>query len=115
MDRFVNHTAVMRAEILTDDNASTGRKAGEKSDQHVDNRSDRPDGGKRLCRNEVADNDRVNGVVQLLKQISDQQRQCKSDQLFPDHPFGHIHSLFSSLSDSHDSQLSDIIFFTDSL
>ena len=94
MDGLMNPLAVFGPEKLADNNARAGCETGEKADQHIDNRRDRTDGRKRFGRDEISDNDRIDGVVQLLKKISDQQWDRKGDQLFPDHALCHVHRLF---------------------
>ena len=69
-DLFIRLCAI----ILRDNDTGTGGKPHEKADQGIDDRTDGADGGECFLADKVADNDAVNGVVKLLKEISGHQR-----------------------------------------
>ena len=70
---------------LSDDDAAARSKAGKESDQQVNQRTGRAaDRAERLLTDEVSDDNRVNGVVKLLKEGSEQDREEEFKQLLPD-------------------------------
>ena len=61
---------------LGDDDAAAGGEAGEKADQEVDQLAGRAaDRRQRLLADEVADDNRVDGVVKLLEEGPEQDRE----------------------------------------
>ena len=79
-----------RAVMPRDDDARAGRKAVEEADEHIDHRPDAPDRGQRLLADEISDHHAVHRVVQLLKNVADQKRDGKRDQLPEDAASGHV-------------------------
>ena len=65
--------------MLGNYHAGTAGQTEEKADQHIDDGTDGADGGKRLVADVVPHNPGVHGVVKLLKNISDQERQREID------------------------------------
>lgn len=65
------------AEILRDQHACADGKAdGKRREQNCQRRAG-PDGGKRLLAVEIADNDGVGGIIELLQKVSRHDRQRK--------------------------------------
>ena len=84
--------AVCTARLTSsDDHARTGGKTHERADQHIDDRADRAHGGKRLVAHKIAHNPRIDGVVELLKQIAEHQREGKGYDVAHDAALRHIH------------------------
>ena len=81
----VDFLLLSAAVVLRDDNGRAAGKAYEEADQEVDNGSGSTAyGGKRLFADKVAYNHGVGSVVELLEKGSEQDREEKDQQLFPD-------------------------------
>ena len=69
MDCATHQFVFPRTVILGDDHRGTGGKTGKKSDHQIDNcRRASADSGQSCRSNAFADDNRVHGIVQLLKQ-----------------------------------------------
>jgi hypothetical protein len=77
--------AVLRAEELRDDDRRARRNADEEADQQVDNRAGRANGRERLLADILADDDRIDRIVELLEEGPDQNREKEQQKLLPDH------------------------------
>ena len=76
------------AVILGDNHRCTGGKTHEEAHQQVDNgTSGAAHGSQRLGSHEIAHNNGVHRVVQLLKKGSQQNGEEEGEQLFPDNAF----------------------------
>ena len=85
-----------RAVKLGDHDARAVAEADGKGEEHQRERAGRAGGGQRLLRHEVADDDAVDGVVKLLKQVAGHDGQRKQKDMLPFRPRGHI--VFSDVS-----------------
>ena len=95
LDRAAQPLAVLGAVVLADHDAGAAGEPGEHADERVDDRPRAADGGERLLADEVADDDRVDRVVELLEDVADHQRQRKGDKKPRDAPHGHVGIFFS--------------------
>ena len=84
-----------RGLIKQSDCANTlGAALAQQVGQQVDDRADRADGGERLVADVVPDDPRVDGVVELLKNVSDEEREGERDEVADDVPLGHVDFAF---------------------
>ena len=90
MDRFSQPLIVVCAIALGNHDGSTGGKSGTEADNGIDDAAGGTHGSLCLFRNKIADNQRIDGVVQLLKKQSDDHRNGKFNQMPPDTAFGHV-------------------------
>ena len=67
MDGNMQLLQLPRAEEPRNQNARAGGDAHKKSDQHVDQRCARADRSQRLMSDEIANDDRVDGVIEQLE------------------------------------------------
>ena len=65
----------------------------EKADQSIDNAGGGAYGSQSLCPHKVADNQAVNGIVKLLKQIAKKKREGEGKQKAGNGTGCHIHCL----------------------
>ena len=73
---------VARAVVLRDDDARACCKAHEKADQRIDDRACRTNRRQRLLADKVSDDDGIDRIIKLLKQVADQQGDGEIDELF---------------------------------
>ena len=78
------------AEIAGDGHAHAAGGAGEEADKQEDQGAGGADGGQRVVAQEVADDQRVGGVVQLLKQLAQENGNGESGDEPPGHAVGHV-------------------------
>ena len=76
---------------LRNQNACSQTHPQKQADQQVDNRPAGAHGGQGLAAHIIAHHSGVHCVIELLKQVAQQQRQGEPDNLFPGRPLGHIH------------------------
>ena len=86
--------AVLRAKILRHHDARTHCDALTEADEQKDGRAAGADGCQRIAAHKVADDDGVGGVVQLLKQVAQDQRHRKQQDALPDAALRHQTGLF---------------------
>ena len=86
--------AVLCAKILRHHDARTHRDALTEADEQEDGRATGADGCQRIAAHKVADDDGVGGVVQLLKQVAQDQRHGKQQDALPDAALRHQTGLF---------------------
>ena len=86
---------VLRAQILRHHNARAHGHALAEPDQQKDGRPAGAHRGQRVAAQKVAHNDGVGGVVQLLKQVAQDQRHREQQDVFPDAALRH-HPRFSA-------------------
>lgn len=72
---------VFRTEILRRHDAGTDRYAHEQYEQQVDDRAAGADGGQRAVTHIIADHDGVHRAVQLLRQVTDEKRCGKPNEI----------------------------------
>lgn len=89
MELFV----VVGAEIAANDDAGSDGNAVEKQNQHIDDAGGGADGGQRFAADKVAHHKTVHRIVELLKQVAEEQRDRKHDQMPDDGAGRHIHGL----------------------
>ena len=76
---------VLRSEELGDGDRGAGGQPGEEADYQGDDLGRRPAyAGKRLFPHKLSHDDRIDGVIKLLKKCPDQDREEKKKKLFPD-------------------------------
>ena len=75
---------IFGTEIPCHHDARTQRNAIDEAGQQKNQTAGRADGGQRLAAQKVADDQGGGGVIQLLEQVTDENRQRKQQ-----HPFGH--------------------------
>ena len=80
----------VRAKILRDQNARADRKADGKRREKCGQGRAGADGGERLLGIEVADDDGVGGVIELLQKVSCHNRQRELHNQLPGRAPGHI-------------------------
>ena len=80
----------MRPVALGDHHRSAGGKSRAESDNRIDDRSGRSYRGLRLFSDELAHDQRIHGIVQLLEQEADRHRNREADHMHPDIALGHI-------------------------
>lgn len=90
MDRVMDTIRFSRSVILRDDYACTAGKSRKESDHQIDDRADGADGRERFVADKVADDPCIDHVIELLKEISDHQRQRKHKDMAKDASFRHI-------------------------
>ena len=90
MHGFFDPHRIFCAEMLRNDDTRTACKAGKKPDEDIDDRPDAPDGGICFVDTCLPDDPGVHHIVKLLKQVADEQRQRKEQQLFVDGAACHI-------------------------
>ena len=93
--RLVDAFGVFGAKALGDDHTGTHRHTGEEAHQHIDDGGSGTHRRQRLFADELAHHDGVHGIIKLLEQIADHQRQGKSQQMLPDDTLGHVTGLFT--------------------
>ena len=81
---------LLSAKGVADHNPGTNGKAIEEKDRQIHDHGRRPDGGQRLCADKIAHDDRVDGVVEHLKDIAPHQWQREHQNLLCDRATGHI-------------------------
>ena len=91
MDGFPDLVVPSCAVVLADDHTCTGGKTQEEADEHIDDGADGAHRGVSGVADIVAYHPGVNGVIQLLEQISDEQRNSKGDDMAENIAFGHIY------------------------
>ena len=79
--RVVQVFMIARAVILRDNDRRADGKPAHHAHDHIDDAARRADGGQRFLADEIAHDDGVDSVIQLLKQIAQQKRQRKADQM----------------------------------
>ena len=82
------------AEILADDHACAGGKAGKRANEHIHNGRHRSHGGKGFVTDKITYDPGIYHIVKLLEQVTQHQRQRKSEQVTEDAALGHIHAGF---------------------
>ena len=90
LDGIMQSLHVFRAEIAADDNTGTDREAVEEEHRHVDDHRGRADRREGLGTDVVADDDRVDGVVQHLEDVAEHQRQREKHDLLRDVARRHV-------------------------
>ena len=93
MDCVMDLVQLFGTVVLADDHTGAGGQAHEETDEHIDNGSYRSYGGVSLVADIIADDPGVDGVVELLKNIADEQRKGKRNQMTQNITLGHIHIL----------------------
>ena len=88
MDGFLHFLCFLRAVVSGDDDSGAHGNTLKKPDHEKDQVARGADGGERVAAEEIADNQGVGGIVQLLKQIAQKKRERESDELFPDTALG---------------------------
>ena len=82
------------AEIAGDDNTGSDRKSHEKADQQIDDRCTGANSRKCLCSDIIPHNNGIHCIIQLLKQIAQQQWYGKQQNFLPDDSLSHQTSVF---------------------
>ncbi len=90
MDGFSQSLMVVGAIALGNHDGSAGGKPGTETDHGIDDTAGGTHGSLCLFRNKIADNQRIDRVVQLLKKQPDDHRNGKFNQMPPDTAFGHV-------------------------
>ena len=90
MHGFFDPRCILCAEMLRNDDARAACKTGKKPDEDIDDRSDASDGGVCFVDACLPDDPGIHHIVKLLKQVADEQRQRKKQQIFGDRAFCHI-------------------------
>jgi len=90
VNRLPHRGNVLSAEELRDDNASTRGEAHEEAENGVDDLVGRTDCRQSLLSDEITDNHRVHDVVELLEEISRQQRNGEFYEEGNDFPVRHV-------------------------
>ena len=88
-DRGLQLFRVFRAVIARDQNAGAGGDAHKKADEQIVEIPRGADGGQRVVAEHAPDDQRVGGVIELLKEIADEEGHRKSDQVPRDAALGH--------------------------
>ena len=83
-------------ETRADHNSGTDRDPIKEVYQRIADRRRRADRSQRRCSEIVSHDNAVDCVVELLEDISHDQRDCKKNQLFPDYALCHIDIAFSA-------------------
>ena len=100
MDSLAQLFPVFRPVILGDDHRSPGGQTAEKADQGVDDGAGAAHGGQGLLAHKVSHDERIHGVIQLLKQIAQHQRNGKGQQQPGNAAPGHVRIVFFFMSKS---------------
>ena len=100
-------------QILGDDNARAHGHTLAEADQQVDGRAAGAHGSQRVAAHKIAHDDAVGGVVHLLQQVAQDQRQGKQQQVLHDAALGHqvgvlVGWCFDSSHDGSPSQKSTV-------
>ena len=90
LDGIVQPFHVFRTEIAADDDTGTDREAVEEEHRHVDDHRGRADRREGLGADVVADDDRVDGVVQHLEDVAEHQWQREKHDLLRDVARRHV-------------------------
>ncbi len=86
MDGIAYLLVVAAAVMLGNNDRCARRKPDKKAHQQVDDGgSGTAYGSQRLLADKIADDDRVCGIIELLKKCPEQDREKEDEQLFPDH------------------------------
>ena len=89
MHRPLHALRVFRAIITRDDHAGAQRDAVKKADQQINQIPRRADRRQRFAAQKITDDQRIDRVVQLLKQVAEKDRHGEKDNFFPDRPLCH--------------------------
>ena len=89
VDRQTHLFLVPRAEEAGDDDARADRDADEEADEQKAQVARRADGGERAVADEIAHDQRVRHVIELLKQVPDEHGRGKAEHLSADAALGH--------------------------
>ena len=89
MDRKTHLFLVPRTEIARSHHTGAHGNAAEKADEQEDKVACGADGGKRVIADKISHDQRVGGVVQLLKQIPDEHRDRVAQDPLVDGPLRH--------------------------
>ena len=89
MHRLAGLLVVARAQILRHHHARAHGKPLTEADEQIDGRPAGAHGGKGIAAHKIAHDDAVGGVVQLLQQVSEDQRQGEQQQALDDAALGH--------------------------
>ena len=89
-DRPLHSRHVVRAEPLGRDDRKTARQPEEDAHRTEKQRAARAERGKRFDPDRAADDHRIRNIVELLKQIADQQRNRKNQQQPGRRPLRHV-------------------------
>lgn len=84
VDGFLHFFYFLRAVIPGDDNSRAHGYSLKETDHQKNQVARRADGGERVAAKKVSNNQGIGGIVQLLKQISQKERERESDELLPD-------------------------------
>ena len=84
MHRAVQRGVVPGAKMPGDQHAGAQAYPVDKAGQQENQAARRTHGGKRFAADKVADNQRVNGIVQLLEQVAHEDRHRKQQHPFYD-------------------------------
>ena len=87
--RLAGLLVVARAQILRDHHARAHGKPLTEADEQIDGRPAGAHGGKGIAAHKIAHDDAVGGVVHLLQQVAEDQRQGKQQQAFYNAALGH--------------------------
>ena len=90
MDCFAEAFVIMRSVTLGDHHRRAGGEPCAESHDCVDDRAGRPYRCLRLFSDELAHDQRIHGIVQLLEQEADRHRNREADHMHPDIALGHI-------------------------
>ena len=89
VNRILYSLFFFRAKILRHDHAGSDRQPLAERDQKADDRSTRPDCRKRVASHKISHDNGVHGIVQLLQQITQNQRHRKEKYFLRDAAFCH--------------------------
>ncbi len=89
MDGQLHPLFILRTEVAGDDHARTGEDAAEEADQHKDQAAGGADGGQRLIAQQIADDQGIGHIVELLKQVAQKQRQSEFNDFLSDRALCH--------------------------
>ena len=89
MHRLAGLLVVARAQILRHHHARTYGQSLTEADEQIDGRTTGAHGGKGITAHKIAHDDTVSGVVHLLQQVAEDQRQGKQQQAFYNAALGH--------------------------
>lgn len=87
MDGKTHMVIILGSEIPGNHDTCAHGNTVEEADHHVNQTTGGADCGQGIITQEIADYPGVEGVIQLLKNIAQKNRQGKEDHLFPDRSF----------------------------
>ena len=90
MQGFLNPFMIIGTEKLGNQNGGTAAETDKEAVQQTDEGTGGTDGSQSLSSDEPAHNDGIHSVVHLLEEGTQQNREEKGKQLFPDNAFGNI-------------------------